>query len=190
MGDSGRYQPTSEAATPPWNVRRNGHVWDIGRGTQHPHALATSALGQDLAPFSRRAGGPRGPGGWWIIDEPELHLGRDVVVPDLAGWRHERLPEWPDAPWMSLAPDWVCEVLSPTSGRRDRLHKARIYLQAGVQWLWLVDPLQQSVEVWQGDGDAWRVIGGWEADDPAARIPPFAAEAFELERWWGGRKPT
>src|SRR4051812_44978930 len=75
-----------------------------------PHARAASTLQVDLGgPFDRGRGGP---GGWWIVVEPELRFGADVVVPDLAGWRRERLPTWPDVPFFTLAPDWVCEVLS------------------------------------------------------------------------------
>ncbi|MCL2777658.1 MAG: Uma2 family endonuclease, partial [Polyangiaceae bacterium] len=68
------------------------------------HARATSILGGELiAPFDRGKGGP---GGWILLDEPELHFGADVLVPDIAGWRRERMPEMPDAPWFALAPDW------------------------------------------------------------------------------------
>ena len=82
-----------------------------------PHAAATSALGEELGPpFERGRGGP---GGWVILDEPELHLGEDVVVPDLAGWRRERMPEIPSAAFVTLAPDWLCEALSRCSGRAE-----------------------------------------------------------------------
>ena len=80
-----------------------------------PHALASSRLGFDLGgPFDRARGGP---GGWWIIDEPELHLGEDILVPDLAGWRRERMPDYPETAYVTLAPDWVCEVLSASTRR-------------------------------------------------------------------------
>jgi hypothetical protein len=93
-------------------------VAEIIRGALHlhprpalPHARAASALGGELyGPFD---GKRHGPGGWWILDEPELHLGPDVLVPDLAGWRRERMPAVPNLPWLDLAPDWACEVLSP-----------------------------------------------------------------------------
>ena len=98
------------------------------------HALAGSALGVELgAPFQRGRGGP---GGWWIIDEPELHLGSNVLVPDLAGWRRERLPEFPDAPWFDLVPDWVCEVLSPGTRGFDLTDKRRIHAKNGLAHLW------------------------------------------------------
>ena len=105
------------------------------------HSAASSQLGAAIgSAFDRRAGDPGGPGGWRILDEPELHLGEHVVVPDLAGWRRERLPVVPDDPFTSLAPDWVCEVLSPSTERIDRGRKLRIYAEAGVAHAWLVQP--------------------------------------------------
>ena len=149
------------------------------------HAVTSSTIGMDVgSAFSRKPNGPDRPGGWWILDEPELHFGKQVVVPDLAGWRLERMPEVPDVAYFTLAPDWACEVISPQSGRRDRIQKARIYGQNGVQWLWLVEPLEQVVEVLHWQGERWELIDTWGGDDNAARIPPFEAVAVELERWW------
>src|SRR3990172_867600 len=91
-----------------------------------PHAFASSCIGQDLGPFSRRPGAPGVPGGWWILDEPELHFAEDVLVPDLAAWRHERMPRVPNTAFFTLAPDWVCEVVSPRTGRLDRVRKMPI----------------------------------------------------------------
>src|SRR5687768_370509 len=97
------------------------------------HAGASSMLGGHLVgPFQVGRGGP---GGWWILDEPELHLADDIVVPDLAGWRHEHLPVVPDAAYLTLAPDWVCEVISPATERMDRSRKMRIYAREGVTHL-------------------------------------------------------
>src|SRR6187402_3256932 len=94
------------------------------------HARASSSLGGELyGPFDRGRGGP---GGWIILDEPELHLLGHVLVPDLAGWRRERMPELPDAKAFELAPDWACEVLSPSTAKVDRADKVPIYAQAGV----------------------------------------------------------
>src|SRR6187402_351383 len=101
------------------------------------HAQAASVLGMDLgSPFHRGRGGP---GGWIILYEPELHLAEHVLVPDLAGWRRERLPEVPDAAYFELAPDWVCEVLSPGTALFDRRRKVPVYAQARVEHVWLVD---------------------------------------------------
>jgi len=89
------------------------------------HAHSSSMLGVDLGSFFHK--GSNGPGGWWILDEPELHLDDDILVPDLAGWRRERMPTLPDAAWFELAPDWVCEALSPGTMRFDRIQKMPIY---------------------------------------------------------------
>src|SRR4051812_37962843 len=102
-----------------------------------PHATGASVLGATLLPpFQFGDGG--GPGGWWIFDEPELHLDEDVVVPDLAGWRRERMPAAPTETFVTLPPDWVCEVLSPKTSRHDRTKKLPIYAHAGVPHLWLL----------------------------------------------------
>ena len=102
------------------------------------HARRTSVIGAELmAPYDKGRGGP---GGWWILDEPELHLGPHILVPDLAGWRRERMPVFPETAYFTLAPDWVCEVLSPGTARIDRVVKMPLYAEQGVAWLWLVDP--------------------------------------------------
>jgi len=149
-----------------------------------PHAAASSALGSDVhGPFHRRPGGPRGPGGWWILDEPELHLGDHILVPDLAGWRRERMPAIPRAAFATLAPDWVCEVLSPSTGRVDRILKTRIYAEHAVQWLWMVDPLARSLEVFELRDGCWSYVQGF-AGDESVRARPFDAVELEMERWW------
>ena len=104
-----------------------------------PHALAASAIAEELGPPFKRGRG--GPGGWVIVYEPELHLASDVLVPDLAGWRRTRMPLAPNAPFFTLAPDWICEVLSPGSARLDRKGKMPIYGPEGVPNAWLVDPI-------------------------------------------------
>jgi Uma2 family endonuclease len=99
-----------------------------------PQAQASSAIGGELTgPFQRGRGGP---GGWLIIDEPELHLHADILVPDLAGWRRERMPKLPNAPYVTLAPDWICEVLSPSTSRLDRAEKLPVYAREGVRHAW------------------------------------------------------
>ena len=150
-----------------------------------PHALASSAIGGDLnGPFGRRPGGPGGPGGWWILDEPELHLGGDVLVPDLAGWRRERLPRIADTIAFTLPPDWLCEVLSPSTARLDRLHKLPRYAEAGVAHAWLVDPIARTVEVLQLEGGRWVLLGTHGDETEPVRIPPFSEIAIDLSRWW------
>src|SRR5262245_26262137 len=119
------------------------------------HGAAASALGAKLGqPFQF---GENGPGGWIFIVEPELHFGAQVVVPDLAGWRRERLPASPETNYFTVAPDWVCEVLSASTVRRDRTVKMRIYAGAGVGHLWIVDPRQQLLEAFSMMDGRWVV---------------------------------
>lgn len=148
-----------------------------------PHAWASSRIGQDLGPFSDRPAAPGGPGGWWIVDEPELHLGQDVLVPDLAGWRHERMPRVPNVAYFSLAPDWACEVVSPRTGRLDRSRKMGVYAREGVRHLWLVDPLARTLETYRLEATRWIVVGNHGGDD-RVRAEPFEAVEVALERWW------
>ena len=146
-----------------------------------PHAVAASALGSELSgPFQRGRGGP---GLWWILDEPELHFGADVVVPDIAGWRRERLPIVPDAPWTELVPDWACEVLSSRTRRFDLDDKRRVYARNGLAHLWLVDPKPRTLEVLSLRSDAWdRVAALKDGDDVS--VPPFEAISFPLSALW------
>jgi Uma2 family endonuclease len=150
------------------------------------HAVAASNLGADLiGPYSRGRGGP---GGWWILDEPEIHFGEHVVVPDLAGWRRERLAAIPDDAYFSLAPDWVCEVLSPSTEKLDRARKLRIYAQAGVEHAWLVKPTDRTLEVLRLREGAWTIVGFWE-DAAVVRVEPFEAIELELGRLWAEPAP-
>ena len=145
------------------------------------HAVISSELGMALGnPFHRGSGGP---GGWWILDEPELHLGEHIVVPDLAGWRRERLPAIPEEAFFSLAPDWVCEVLSPSTERIDRGRKLRIYAEAGVAHAWLVTPAERMLEVLRLREGAWTIVGVF-GDSDTVRIEPFEAIELELGRLW------
>ena len=131
--------------------------------------------------------GQREPGGWWIIDEPELHLGRQVLVPDLAGWRQERAPGLlaRDMPFFELAPDWVCEVLSPSTAALDRGRKLALYYQEGVSHAWLVDPRAHTLEVYRRGARGWRLsrYGG----EDVVRAEPFDAEPLDLGRLWAPR---
>jgi Uma2 family endonuclease len=149
------------------------------------HALASSRLGTELGgPFDRGRGGP---GGWWLLDEPELHLGPDVLVPDLAGWRRERMPRLPTTAFFELPPDWACEVISPSSARVDRAQKVRIYARHRVPWVWLVDPLARTVEVLTLD-DGRYVLTVASADEKV-RLPPFDAIELELSALWEPEEP-
>lgn len=150
-----------------------------------PHARAATAIGSVV--FDR-FDGPRGdlrsPGGWCILIEPELHLRDDALVPDVAGWRHERMPALPDAAAFSLAPDWVCEVASPSTTAIDRARKMPIYARARVGHLWIVDPIVRTLEVYRLEAGAWVVVSTFTGD-ALVRPEPFAAVEIDLRRWWG-----
>lgn len=124
------------------------------------------------------------PGGWVILDEPELHLGPHVIVPDLAGWRRERMPQIPvDKAYFDLAPDWACEVLSPGTSKLDRGDKRRIYEIFMVGFFWLIDPDAKTLEVQVLDGSNYRLHEIYEGDG-AVRAPPFEAAPLELGSLW------
>ena len=146
------------------------------------HARATSTLGEELGPpFNRGRGGP---GGWIILDEPELHLGPHVIVPDLAGWRRERMPEMPvDEAFFSLAPDWACEVLSPRTASLDRGDKRKVYGEFDVKDLWYVDPEAQTLEVFALDPNGYRVVDVFSGE-AMVRAVPFDAIELELGALW------
>jgi Uma2 family endonuclease len=148
-----------------------------------PHTRAHSVIGQDLSPFDRRPGSPGGPGGWWILDEPELHFGDDVLVPDLAAWRQERMPSLPNSAFITLAPDWVCEVISPSTGRIDRSRKMNVYGREVVRHLWFVDPLANTLEIYRLEDGRWVVVTTHGGGD-TVRAEPFDAIALDLQRWW------
>ncbi|MCE9669010.1 Uma2 family endonuclease [Myxococcus stipitatus] len=145
------------------------------------HGRASSRLyGELYGVFERGRGGP---GGWLFIVEPELHFGQDVLVPDLAGWRRERMPEMPDVPFFTQAPDWVCEVLSPSTATLDRVRKKRIYAREGVKYVWLVDPKARTLEAYRGEGHQWVALGTHPGDQ-RARVEPFEELELELGRLW------
>lgn len=149
-----------------------------------PHQRAEGEIYADLRdPFDRGRGGP---GGWWLIVEPELHLGPHVLVPDIAGWRRERMAELPDAAAFGIAPDWLCEILSPSTAKLDRGKKLTAYRQQGIEWVWLVDPLLRTVEVYRSVDQQW-IFGGMFTDDGRVRIPPFDAVELDMTRWWPPR---
>jgi Uma2 family endonuclease len=149
-----------------------------------PHAYASTMIGIDLGGlFHRDAGDPGAPGGWWLVGEPELHLADDVVVPDWAGWRRDRMPAFPTTAFFTQPPDWICEIVSPSTGRTDRGRKMRIYAREQVAHLWLADPLARTLEVYRLEGDRWVVVATYGGDD-VVRAEPFDAIAFRLGRWW------
>jgi Uma2 family endonuclease len=124
-----------------------------------------------------------GVGGWIILDEPELHLRDDILVPDLAGWRRETMPELPDEPFTTLRPDWLCEVLSRSTEQRDRSDKLPVYAREGVQHIWFVDPEIQTLEVFRLDGDSYRIITT-ERGSGTYRLEPFEEIELILAKLW------
>ena len=163
-------------------------VAEILNGTLHTHprprfrhARAATSLGTSLTPpFDW---GKDGPGGWWILIEPEIHLTDHIIVPDLAGWRRENVPKLPDVAWTDIPPDWVCEVLSPSTARLDRTIKRDIYATHKVSFIWLVEPENRTVECFELKGKNWQLTGTF-ADDDTINAPPFAAVPFSLSPLW------
>ena len=145
------------------------------------HVRASSSLGVRIGgPFDHGIGGP---GGWWVLDEPELHLGRDVVVPDLAGWRRSRLPYAPDTAFESVPPDWVCEVLSPSTATIDRAKKLRIYAREQVAHAWLIDPIVRTLEVLRLEHGRWTILGTHVGSE-VVRAEPFTEIDLDLASLW------
>ena len=154
------------------------------------HARASTTLGGDLnTRFDGPGGGGENPGGWWILDEPELHLHQDVIVPDIAGWRRERMPILPDAPWLDVAPDWVCEVISPRTESIDRGRKLRIYARERVINLWLVNPVAKTLETYRLPETNWILLRTY-VNDEVVEAEPFADVQLDMSRWWLLEAPT
>lgn len=152
----------------------------------NPHATAASTLGMDIGGAYQRGRG--GPGGWWIVFEPEIHLGRNVLVPDLAGWRRSRLPAIPPSAFFTLAPDWVCEVLSPSTASFDRVKKMRVFAAEGVGHAWLVDPAVRTLEVYQLAEGRWVLLSAHEGTE-SVRVEPFGEIEIVLSDLWVEREP-
>ena len=145
------------------------------------HATAGSLLGGRLVPPFHEGRG--GPGGWWILDEPELHLGRDVLVPDLAGWRRTRMSRLPDTAYFPLPPGWVCEILSPSTASLDRVKKLAIYAREQVPHAWLIDPIACTLEVLRLDAGRWTILTTYAGPD-VARAEPFDEVELDLASFW------
>jgi Uma2 family endonuclease len=185
MGDAAKRRATYEdVLAAPEHV-----VAEIVAGVLHtqprpatPHTRAASRLGVELGgPFDSGRGSP---GGWVILDEPELHLKDDILVPDLASWRRSRMPRLPmDAAFFTLAPDWLCEVLSPGTQAFDRGEKMDVYAREGVRHVWLVDPLAKLLEVWRLEHEKWLRLGTWTGEVPV-RAEPFEAIELQLSVLW------
>jgi Uma2 family endonuclease len=189
--DPERNAPEVEAAfeaVPPEMVAEilDGELFTFSRPAR-PHTRSASRLGMKLGgPFDLGEGGP---GGWVILDEPELHLGRrpDKLAPDLAGWRRERMPDArgdEDTPaHYDVASDWVCEVISPRTERVDRGKKMRIYRREGVGHVWLLTPLLRTLEVYRLEAGRWVLLETYE-DEEKVRAEPFDAMELDLGALW------
>jgi len=158
----------------------NGHLETRPRPAPK-HALAASSLGDELvSPFQKRRDGP---GGWWILDEPECHLDGHILVPDIAGWRKQKLPSLPKTAWFEIAPDWVCKILSPGTMRLDRIVKMPIYAKLDVRYLWLIDPDLKTLEAYALQASNWSLIATF-ADNDEISIAPFTEHSFSLSVLW------
>ena len=147
-----------------------------------PHALCTSVLGSLLGMPLQIA--KSSPDGWWIIDEPELHLDEDILVPDVAGWRRERMPEFPNVTFFTWAPEWICEVLSASTVKIDREKKLPIYARQGVKHAWFVDPIARSVEIYALEGDTL-IVRCTHSGTERIRAVPFEEVEIPLAYLWG-----
>jgi Uma2 family endonuclease len=158
----------------------DGELWASPRPAPR-HARVWARITSRIEPaFDEGRGGP---GGWIILGEPEIHLGQQVLVPDLAGWRRTSLPKLPSTAHIAVAPDWVCEVISPSTARLDRAKKLRIYASEGVRHAWLVDPLARTVEVLRLEGGRWAILAA-HAGDAVVRLEPFEDLELELGALW------
>lgn len=146
-----------------------------------PHTRATSDLGGLLGgPFRFGNGGP---GGWILLDEPRIRFGRDIRVPDLAGWRRERWMDLPQKGPIPLSPDWICEVLSRSTEAEDRTSKRDLYARHRVGHLWLLDPGARTLEVHRLAETNW-LLGSSHAADARVRAEPFDAVELDLSQLW------
>jgi Uma2 family endonuclease len=145
------------------------------------HARASTKLSSQLdGPFDS---GKNGPGGWIILFEPEIHIESDIFVPDIAGWRRERLPQVPHEAYFTLICDWACEVLSPSTAILDRTRKMPLYAQYGLKHFWLVDPSTQTLEVYENDRSKWRLLDTF-AENDKIKAPPFEVIEIDLSLLW------
>ena len=146
------------------------------------HAMSASSLGDELVgPFQKGRGGP---GGWLILDEPECKLGDDILVPNLAGWKRERLGGPPDTNYIAVVPDWVCEILSPGTMGIDRIRKMPIYGVYQVRYIWLIDPQQKTLEAFKLQDNRWVLIAA-HGELERVHVEPFHEIALELGAlWW------
>lgn len=146
-----------------------GHVW------------ISSRLGHKIGPPYDFGDG--GPGGWVILDEPEIGLGGSILVPDLTGWRKERFPREEETNWISVAPDWVCEILSPSTVQVDLIRKMPIYAESDVKYAWIIDPALKTLNAFRNESGKWIPIGSFKVDEHV-QVEPFHEIAINLADLW------
>lgn len=159
----------------------DGVLYAMTRPRAVHQGIAGAVFADVLMPFQRGRGGP---GGWWILPEPGIELPRaPEISPDVAGWRRERMPALPVNRAINVVPDWVCEVLSPTTRGYQLLVKRRLYAASGVPFLWEIDRESQTLSVLRLEGGRWVDLGAYR-DEEEARLPPFEAAAINVREWW------
>ncbi len=145
------------------------------------HAHVGSSLGHEIVgPFHKGRGGP---GGWLILGEVEVQFGTDILVPDISGWRRERIPHLPETNWIETTPDWICEIHSPSTKKLDQIDKSEIYADFGVKHLWFVDPELRTLVAYENRDGMWTTIATLKDDDPVC-VAPFDAITFALDDLW------
>lgn len=160
----------------------NNELLALPRPSSHHSHISFVLSGEIAGPF--RFGRNGGMGGWIILYEPEIRLGDHTLVPDIAGWKKERLPKPPKENWISVPPDWVCEILSPGTERIDRKKKMPIYAEFGILHLWLIDPAEKTFESYRLESGKWLLLAVY-GDDDKVRAEPFDAIEIDLSNlWW------
>lgn len=159
----------------------DGELIAVPRPSFRHSNVASGITGEIRGPFQNGSGGP---GGWIILYEPEICLGDNILVPDLAAWRRERLPSPPETNYATIPPDWVCEVLSHSTVRIDRIRKMPLYAEFAVQYCWLVDPIARTLEVFRLESGKW-VIASVHGENDRVRAEPFREIEISLQHlWW------
>lgn len=159
----------------------DGELWLQPRPNVGHARAATRLTGQLDDAFGRRRSGF---GGWTILFEPEIHVAGSILVPDIAGWRRESVDELDlEAAFFDVRPDWVCEILSPSTQVLDRTRKMDTYGSEGVAYLWFVDPAAQLLEAYQQSPDGWLRLGTW-SEDAKPNVAPFDKLDLELGLLW------
>jgi len=173
-----------------------GMIGEILNGQLHAQSRPSNRHAHAASRVDRSIGrgygdGIDGPGGWWIIAEPEVHFvyNVEVAVPDLAGWRRERMPYLPEGHRIEVVPDWVCEILSSSTASRDREVKMPLYAHYGVRYAWLIDPVKHTLEIYRLDAGAW-VESGRFADADQVVAPPFETVSIDLGTFWPPHGPA